>query len=187
MFATIKASSHIGRLPNIWRKSDEIRALLSCMEQAGHDCGAAIRTIVARARNLRRARFRLRFYRRASLQSQRKLDAVAGDLLHGRSWRHAQNAAWPPGLCCCALRPFANRRGCRGPGQRTERAPGAWSGIGDRARLFRTLSRRFKNRRDLANEALAFVKKAFSTEGPLSFNGPFHQYQNVTLSVKPVQ
>src|SRR5262249_37688754 len=45
----------------------------------------------------------------------------------------------------------------------------------------------FKNRRDLANESLAFVKKAFSTEGPLSFEGPFHQYQNVTLSVKPVQ
>jgi alkanesulfonate monooxygenase SsuD/methylene tetrahydromethanopterin reductase-like flavin-dependent oxidoreductase (luciferase family) len=45
----------------------------------------------------------------------------------------------------------------------------------------------FKNRRALANEALAFVKQAFSTEGPFSFEGPFHQYQNVTLSVKPVQ
>ena len=32
-----------------------------------------------------------------------------------------------------------------------------------------------------------FVKQAFSTEGPFSFEGPFHQYQNVTLSVKPVQ
>ena len=28
-------------------ESDEIRALLSRMEQAGHDCGAAIRTIMA--------------------------------------------------------------------------------------------------------------------------------------------
>jgi alkanesulfonate monooxygenase SsuD/methylene tetrahydromethanopterin reductase-like flavin-dependent oxidoreductase (luciferase family) len=45
----------------------------------------------------------------------------------------------------------------------------------------------FKNRRALANEALAFVKQAFSTQGPFSFEGPFHQYQNVTLSVKPVQ
>jgi alkanesulfonate monooxygenase SsuD/methylene tetrahydromethanopterin reductase-like flavin-dependent oxidoreductase (luciferase family) len=45
----------------------------------------------------------------------------------------------------------------------------------------------FQNRRALANEALAFVKKAFSTDGPFSFEGPFHQYENVTLSVKPVQ
>src|SRR5262249_59577010 len=98
MFAAIKASSHIGRLPNVWRRSDEIRALLSCVEQAGHDRGAAIRTIVARARNLRRARFRLWFHRGASLQSQRKLDALAGHLLHRRGWAHAQDAAWPNGL-----------------------------------------------------------------------------------------
>ena len=39
----------------------------------------------------------------------------------------------------------------------------------------------------MANEALGFVKQAFSTEGAFSFEGPFHQYQNVTLSVKPVQ
>src|SRR5262249_25861953 len=45
----------------------------------------------------------------------------------------------------------------------------------------------FKNRRALADEALACVKKAFSTEGPVNFEGPFHQYQNVTLSVKPLQ
>ena len=45
----------------------------------------------------------------------------------------------------------------------------------------------FKNRRALANETLAFVKKAFSAEGPLNFEGAFHQYQNVTLSVKPLQ
>jgi alkanesulfonate monooxygenase SsuD/methylene tetrahydromethanopterin reductase-like flavin-dependent oxidoreductase (luciferase family) len=45
----------------------------------------------------------------------------------------------------------------------------------------------FNNRRALANETLAFIKKAFSTEGSFSFAGPFHQYENVTLSVKPLQ
>jgi alkanesulfonate monooxygenase SsuD/methylene tetrahydromethanopterin reductase-like flavin-dependent oxidoreductase (luciferase family) len=45
----------------------------------------------------------------------------------------------------------------------------------------------FKNRRALANETLAFVKKAFASEGSFSFEGPFHQYDNVTLSVKPLQ
>src|SRR5262249_26599256 len=70
-------------------ESDEIRALLSRMEQTGHDCGRAIRTTMARARNLRRSRFRFWFHRRTSLQSQRKLDAVAGDLLHRRGWAHA--------------------------------------------------------------------------------------------------
>ncbi|TMA07748.1 MAG: LLM class flavin-dependent oxidoreductase [Deltaproteobacteria bacterium] len=45
----------------------------------------------------------------------------------------------------------------------------------------------FKNRRALANETLALVKQAFSTEGPFSFAGPFHQYENVMLSVKPLQ
>lgn len=41
--------------------------------------------------------------------------------------------------------------------------------------------------RALANETVALVKKAFSTEGPFSFDGPFHQYEDVTLSVKPLQ
>jgi alkanesulfonate monooxygenase SsuD/methylene tetrahydromethanopterin reductase-like flavin-dependent oxidoreductase (luciferase family) len=45
----------------------------------------------------------------------------------------------------------------------------------------------FKNRRALANEGLALVKVALAAEGPFSFDGPFHQYQNVTLSVKPQQ
>src|SRR5215475_9904718 len=134
MFAAIKASAHIGVvLAEYLEESDEIRALLSRMEQAGHDCGRAIRTTMARARNLRRARFRFWFHRRTSLQSQRKLDAVAGDLLHRRGWAHAQDASWPNGFCRSALRPLANRRGCRGSGQRVERAPGAWFGVGDRA------------------------------------------------------
>lgn len=45
----------------------------------------------------------------------------------------------------------------------------------------------FKNRRALANEALSLVKAALATEGPFSFQGPFHQYHDVTLSVRPVQ
>jgi alkanesulfonate monooxygenase SsuD/methylene tetrahydromethanopterin reductase-like flavin-dependent oxidoreductase (luciferase family) len=45
----------------------------------------------------------------------------------------------------------------------------------------------FKNRRELTHETLALVKLALSTQGPFSFNGPHHQYENVTLSVKPLQ
>ena len=45
----------------------------------------------------------------------------------------------------------------------------------------------FKNRRALGHEAVAFVKKALSSEGSFSFEGPFHQYENVTLSVKSLQ
>jgi len=45
----------------------------------------------------------------------------------------------------------------------------------------------FKNRRTLAHETLAFVKQALSTEGSFSFEGPVHQYHNVTLSVRPLQ
>jgi alkanesulfonate monooxygenase SsuD/methylene tetrahydromethanopterin reductase-like flavin-dependent oxidoreductase (luciferase family) len=45
----------------------------------------------------------------------------------------------------------------------------------------------FKNRRLLTHEALTFVKRALSSDGAFSFDGPVHQYQNVTLSVKPLQ
>lgn len=45
----------------------------------------------------------------------------------------------------------------------------------------------FTNRRELTHEALALLKKAFSSEGPFSFHGPQHHYENVTLSVKPLQ
>jgi alkanesulfonate monooxygenase SsuD/methylene tetrahydromethanopterin reductase-like flavin-dependent oxidoreductase (luciferase family) len=45
----------------------------------------------------------------------------------------------------------------------------------------------FQNRRALANETLAFVKKALSSSGKFSFSGPHHQYETVTLSVKPLQ
>jgi alkanesulfonate monooxygenase SsuD/methylene tetrahydromethanopterin reductase-like flavin-dependent oxidoreductase (luciferase family) len=45
----------------------------------------------------------------------------------------------------------------------------------------------FKNRRALGHEAVAFVKKALSAQGAFNFTGAFHQYENVTLSVKPLQ
>jgi alkanesulfonate monooxygenase SsuD/methylene tetrahydromethanopterin reductase-like flavin-dependent oxidoreductase (luciferase family) len=45
----------------------------------------------------------------------------------------------------------------------------------------------FKNRRALANEAIALVKAAFASDAPFSFEGPFHQYRDVTLAVKPLQ
>jgi alkanesulfonate monooxygenase SsuD/methylene tetrahydromethanopterin reductase-like flavin-dependent oxidoreductase (luciferase family) len=45
----------------------------------------------------------------------------------------------------------------------------------------------FQNRRAITNEALSFVKTAFSAEGKFSFNGQFHQYEDLQLSVRPVQ
>lgn len=45
----------------------------------------------------------------------------------------------------------------------------------------------FQSRRELTYEALLLLKAAFSTEGPFSFNGQFHQYKDVTLSIKALQ
>ena len=45
----------------------------------------------------------------------------------------------------------------------------------------------FENRRALANEGLALIKAAFASDGPFSFDGPYHQYRDVKLSVKRVQ
>jgi alkanesulfonate monooxygenase SsuD/methylene tetrahydromethanopterin reductase-like flavin-dependent oxidoreductase (luciferase family) len=45
----------------------------------------------------------------------------------------------------------------------------------------------FKNRRELTHETVRFVKLALSSNGAFSFAGPSHQYENVTLSVKPLQ
>jgi alkanesulfonate monooxygenase SsuD/methylene tetrahydromethanopterin reductase-like flavin-dependent oxidoreductase (luciferase family) len=45
----------------------------------------------------------------------------------------------------------------------------------------------FQNRRAVTHEALRFVKQALSTNGAINFIGEFHQYQNVTLSVRPLQ
>jgi alkanesulfonate monooxygenase SsuD/methylene tetrahydromethanopterin reductase-like flavin-dependent oxidoreductase (luciferase family) len=45
----------------------------------------------------------------------------------------------------------------------------------------------FPNRRARVNEALALVKTAFGSDQPFSFDGPFHHYEDVNLSVKPLQ
>ena len=45
----------------------------------------------------------------------------------------------------------------------------------------------FQNRRAIANEGLALVKTALTSQGAFSFEGTFHQYKNVTLSVTPLQ
>jgi alkanesulfonate monooxygenase SsuD/methylene tetrahydromethanopterin reductase-like flavin-dependent oxidoreductase (luciferase family) len=45
----------------------------------------------------------------------------------------------------------------------------------------------FENRRAMTNEALSLVKTAFASEGPFTFEGEFHQYRDLQLSVKPLQ
>ena len=45
----------------------------------------------------------------------------------------------------------------------------------------------FQSRRQLTCEALLLLKAAFSTEGPFSFAGQYHQYKDVHLSVRPLQ
>ncbi len=45
----------------------------------------------------------------------------------------------------------------------------------------------FQNRRAITHEALSFVKTAFSAEGRFSFEGEFHQYHDLQLSVRPLQ
>jgi alkanesulfonate monooxygenase SsuD/methylene tetrahydromethanopterin reductase-like flavin-dependent oxidoreductase (luciferase family) len=45
----------------------------------------------------------------------------------------------------------------------------------------------FEKRRHLTMELIPLVKAAFASEGPFSFDGPYHHYDNVKLSVKPQQ
>src|SRR5207244_660621 len=45
----------------------------------------------------------------------------------------------------------------------------------------------FAHRRERTHEALAVVKAAFTSEEPWSYDGAYHQYADVTLSVQPVQ
>jgi alkanesulfonate monooxygenase SsuD/methylene tetrahydromethanopterin reductase-like flavin-dependent oxidoreductase (luciferase family) len=45
----------------------------------------------------------------------------------------------------------------------------------------------FENRRALATEGLALIKAAFASSGAFSFEGPFHQYRDVKLSVSALQ
>jgi alkanesulfonate monooxygenase SsuD/methylene tetrahydromethanopterin reductase-like flavin-dependent oxidoreductase (luciferase family) len=45
----------------------------------------------------------------------------------------------------------------------------------------------FQNRRALTHEGLLAIKQALSSDGPFSFSGAAHQYEKVTLGVKPLQ
>jgi alkanesulfonate monooxygenase SsuD/methylene tetrahydromethanopterin reductase-like flavin-dependent oxidoreductase (luciferase family) len=45
----------------------------------------------------------------------------------------------------------------------------------------------FQNRRAFTHETLLVIKQALSSDGAFSFMGKLHQYQNVTLGVKPLQ
>ncbi len=45
----------------------------------------------------------------------------------------------------------------------------------------------FENRSALTNEMLAIIKTAFASDAPFSFEGRFHQYDNVQLNVRPLQ
>jgi alkanesulfonate monooxygenase SsuD/methylene tetrahydromethanopterin reductase-like flavin-dependent oxidoreductase (luciferase family) len=45
----------------------------------------------------------------------------------------------------------------------------------------------YANRRAITHEALALVRTAFSAEGRFSYDGEFHQYHDLQLSVRPLQ
>src|SRR4051794_5486626 len=45
----------------------------------------------------------------------------------------------------------------------------------------------FPNPPALTHEGLGILKAAFTSEGPFSYDGAFHQYTDVTLSVRPLQ
>ena len=45
----------------------------------------------------------------------------------------------------------------------------------------------FQNRRANTQEALAFIKQAFASEGAIDFTGSTRRYHNVTLGVRPLQ
>jgi alkanesulfonate monooxygenase SsuD/methylene tetrahydromethanopterin reductase-like flavin-dependent oxidoreductase (luciferase family) len=62
---------------------------------------------------------------------------------------------------------------------------GLISGISPR--YFQHYQGDFPNRRARVNEALALIKTAFGDDKPFSFEGPFHRYEDVNLSVKPLQ
>ena len=62
---------------------------------------------------------------------------------------------------------------------------GLVSGI--RADYFTPYKADFENRRALTAEAVDLLKTAFATPGKFSFKGPHHSYDEVSLSVRPVQ
>ncbi len=59
--------------------------------------------------------------------------------------------------------------------------------IGVYPEYFRVYKGDVENRRELGMEAIRLVKTAFGTEDNFSFEGPFHQYEDVELAIRPVQ
>ena len=52
---------------------------------------------------------------------------------------------------------------------------------------FRMVGADWENRNVLTREAMLLVKAVFGTEGPVTFDGPIHQYHECRLAVRPVQ
>lgn len=52
---------------------------------------------------------------------------------------------------------------------------------------FRVYHADWENRAELAVEAMHLLKKAFLSEQPFDFQGPYHQYDEVSFSAKPLQ
>ena len=52
---------------------------------------------------------------------------------------------------------------------------------------FRVYGGDWENSHELATEAMFLLRKAFTSSKPFDFQGPFHQYEQVPLSVDPLQ
>lgn len=52
---------------------------------------------------------------------------------------------------------------------------------------FRVYGGDWDNSHELATEAMFLIRKAFTSDKPFDFQGPFHQYDQVPMSVEPVQ
>lgn len=52
---------------------------------------------------------------------------------------------------------------------------------------FRILRADWENRRTLTNEAISLIKTVAASEDAFSFRGPFHEYADVKLALRPIQ
>ena len=52
---------------------------------------------------------------------------------------------------------------------------------------FRVYGADWDNRHAIAAEAMLLLKRAFTSEKPFDFEGPFHKYEEVRMSVEPLQ
>ena len=54
-------------------------------------------------------------------------------------------------------------------------------------RYFQVWDVDWEKRTQVTNEAVPLLKIAFTTDGPFSFEGPFHKYQDINMAVMPLQ